>query len=113
MNPPLFAETPAVWRAWLETHHQSEQEVWLVFYKKSANKQSTTYAEAVEEALCFGWIDGMKKGLDEERLMHRFTPRKAKSKWTQTNIDLAERLIAQGKMAPAGLQAFERRLHYQ
>lgn len=100
------------WRAWLEIHHASETEVWLVYYKNHTGKPSVTYIESVEEALCFGWIDGIKKRIDDERYMHRFTPRKANSKWSPTNIALARELIESGEMTEAGLAAFRKRKTY-
>ena len=81
-------------------------EIWLVFYKKASGKQTVSYDHAVEEALCFGWVDGLKKGLDDECYAFRFTPRKAKSPWSKSNIERVERLIAEGKMMPAGLKAY-------
>jgi uncharacterized protein YdeI (YjbR/CyaY-like superfamily) len=77
------------WRCWLKKHHAEMDEVWLVYYKKHIGKASITYRESVEEALCFGWIDGIKKGIDGERYAHRFSPRRAKSKWSPLNISLA------------------------
>ena len=101
------------WRSWLKIHHAEKGEVWLVYYKKHIGKASITYRESVEEALCFGWIDGIKKGIDSERYAHRFSPRRAKSKWSRLNISLAQELISRGKMARAGLAAFERRQIYE
>jgi uncharacterized protein YdeI (YjbR/CyaY-like superfamily) len=100
------------WRCWLKKHQAEKGAVWLVYYKKHTGKSTISYRESVEEALCFGWIDGLKKGIDNERYAHRFTPRKTKSKWTPLNIRLAQELIEQGKMAPSGLAAFERRQVY-
>jgi len=100
------------WRAWLQDNHARFDEAWLVFYKKHTGKPSIGYRESVEEALCFGWIDGLKKSIDEERYAYRFTPRKPKSKWSPLNISLAEKMISEGKMAPAGLTAFEQRKAY-
>jgi uncharacterized protein YdeI (YjbR/CyaY-like superfamily) len=100
------------WRAWLQENHSGVGEVWLVYYKKHTGKPSITYAESVEEALCFGWIDGIKKRIDDERYAHRFTPRKASSKWSPLNIKRARLLIGQGKMTPPGLACFDQRLKY-
>lgn len=102
----------AEWRDWLQRHHASAREVWLVYYKKHTGKPTVSYRESVEEALCFGWIDGIRKSIDDERYCHRFSPRKAQSKWSALNIRLARDLIRQGRMAPAGLAAFERRQEY-
>jgi uncharacterized protein YdeI (YjbR/CyaY-like superfamily) len=100
------------WRAWLEKHHATETEVWLVYYKKHTGKPSVSYIQSVKEAICFGWIDGLKKRVDDERYMHRFTPRKPGSKWSPTNITLAKELIGSGRMTEAGLTAFRNRKTY-
>jgi uncharacterized protein YdeI (YjbR/CyaY-like superfamily) len=97
------------WRAWLEAHHATAENVWLVTYKKAARKPTISYEEAVEEALCFGWIDSKSKAVDDERTSMYFAPRKAKSNWTEGNVARVEKLIAEGKMAPAGLAAYGRR----
>lgn len=91
------------WRAWLEKHHATETEVWLVFYKKHTGKPRVPYDEAVEEALCFGWIDSIARKLDEDRFAQKFTPRKDRSNWSALNLQRVERLIASGRMTPAGL----------
>lgn len=100
------------WRRWLQDNHDSQTEIWLVFFKKSTGKPTITYRESVEEALCFGWIDGLKKSIDEARYAHRFTPRKTGSKWSALNIGLAEKMIAEGMMTPAGQTVFEKREFY-
>lgn len=102
----VFAKDRAEWRRWLAKNHVRSVEIWLGFYKKASGKQTVSYEEAVEEALCFGWVDGMKKKLDEECFAFRFTPRKAKSGWSKSNLERVDRLIAQGKMMPAGLAAY-------
>ncbi|HEX5226613.1 MAG TPA: YdeI/OmpD-associated family protein [Bryobacteraceae bacterium] len=102
----VFAQNRAEWRRWLAKNHSCVTEVLLAFYKKTSGKQTVSYEEAVEEALCFGWVDGLKKRLNEECYTFRFTPRKAKSFWSQSNLDRVERLMAQGKMMPAGLAAY-------
>jgi len=96
----------AEWRRWLAKNCARSQEIWLVFYKKASGKQTVSYDHAVEEALCFGWVDGLKKKLDEECYAFRFTPRKAKSGWSKSNLDRVKRLIAEGRMMPAGLAAY-------
>ena len=106
---PLFFSDAAAFRAWLEKHHASEQEVWLGFYKASTGKGGISYKESVDEALCFGWIDGVRKSLDAERYVQRFTPRTAKSYWSAVNTTRAHELIAAGRMHPAGRAAFDRR----
>jgi uncharacterized protein YdeI (YjbR/CyaY-like superfamily) len=100
---------PAAWEAWLEAHHETESEVWLVSWKKATGKQELAYGEAVEIATAFGWVDGMEKGIDAERYKQRWTPRRPKGNWTDKNRTLAERLIAEGRMRPAGLRAYRSR----
>lgn len=95
------------WRAWLINHSKSDKAVWLVYYKKHTGKPSIPYADAVEEALCFGWIDGQIKSLDEERFMQRFTPRKSSSNWSVINIARAKKMIKAGKMTEWGRQVYE------
>jgi uncharacterized protein YdeI (YjbR/CyaY-like superfamily) len=102
----VFAKDRSEWRRWLAQNFARSQEIWLVFYKKASGKPTVSYEHAVEEALCFGWIDGMIKKLDEECYAQRFTPRQAKSPWSKSNIQRVERLIAEGQMMPAGLKAY-------
>jgi uncharacterized protein YdeI (YjbR/CyaY-like superfamily) len=102
----VFAADRAEWRRWLEKNGARRQEIWLVFYKKASGRPTVSYDQAVEEALCFGWVDGLKKKLDEECYAFRFTPRKAKSAWSKSNLDRVERMIAEGKMTPAGLKVY-------
>lgn len=99
----LHAATRGEWRAWLNENHASAPEVWLVFYKKTSGKLGVSYEEAVEEALCFGWIDGKAKSLDAERWAQRFTPRRPRSNWSESNKKRVRRLIEQGLMTSAGL----------
>jgi uncharacterized protein YdeI (YjbR/CyaY-like superfamily) len=103
----LYCETRTEWRSWLEKNYAGIAEIWLVYFKKGTGKASVSYEEAVQEALCFGWIDGMEKGLDSERYSQRFTPRKPQSNWSESNIARVKRLIAEGKMTSVGLAAFE------
>jgi len=112
MEPKVFASDRETWRAWLAKNHASESEAWLVYYKKHTGKPSVGYLDSVREALCFGWIDGLKKRIDEETYTHRFTPRKPGSRWSPQNIRLATELIESGLMTEAGLNAFEQRLNY-
>lgn len=100
------------WRSWLVENHASEKEVWLAYYKKHTGKATVSYLDSVKEALCFGWIDGLKKSIDEERYAHRFTPRRAGSKWSPQNIRLAKELIESGEMTRAGLEAFDQGVPY-
>jgi uncharacterized protein YdeI (YjbR/CyaY-like superfamily) len=95
------------WTAWLEKHHATEREVFVVFHRLAAGKPTITYAEAVEEALCFGWIDGVKHKLDDERYTYRFTPRRPGSKWSAINRQRIAALTAAGKLRPAGRAAID------
>ncbi len=99
----LYVTDRENFRKWLLRNHRTKKEIWLVKYKKTAQKPSLDYVEAVEEAICFGWIDGFEKGLDAERYAIRFTPRRPKSNWTSTNKDRARKMIAEGRMTQAGL----------
>jgi uncharacterized protein YdeI (YjbR/CyaY-like superfamily) len=109
MKKPTFLATPAEFRSWLEKHHDQETELWVGFYRKGSGKPSMTWPESVDEALCFGWIDGIRKKIDEESYTNRFTPRKPTSNWSATNIKRVEELTAAGRMHPAGLAAFAQR----
>lgn len=106
---PKFFRTPAEFRRWLARHHAAEKELLVGFYRKDYGKPSITWPESVAEALCFGWIDGIRRKLDEESYSIRFTPRKRTSVWSTVNIKLAERLIKDGLMQPAGREAFKAR----
>lgn len=90
------------WRQWLATHHHSAPSVWLVYYKKKANRPGITWSEAVDEALCFGWIDSTARPIDDEKFMQFFTKRKPNSVWSKINKEKVERLVATGLMTPAG-----------
>ena len=105
--PQVHPETRAAWRAWLEANHASESGVWLVSWRKDQGPR-VEYVEAVEEALCFGWIDGQGGNIDERRSRQYYAPRKPRSGWAATNKARVERLIAEGLMRPAGLAAIER-----
>ena len=107
-SDPIAFENRAAWLAWLERHGSEAQEVWVKLAKKSSGHASVTYAEAVEGALCYGWIDGQAKGLDEHWHLQRFTPRRARSNWSRLNRARAEGLIDSGEMRPAGLREVER-----
>lgn len=106
---PKFFATPEKFREWLEKNHASANELLVGFHKKSSGKKSITYAEALEEALCFGWIDGVKRGLNETSYTQRFTPRRARSIWSLVNVKHVERLKKEGRMHAAGLAAYEQR----
>ena len=103
---PTFFPEAADFGAWLERHHASASELWVGYYKKATGKPSVTWEQTVDEALCFGWIDGIRKSRDDESYFIRFTPRRPKSVWSQRNLELVERLTAKGRMMPAGLEAF-------
>ena len=110
MRTPLSevsAADAAEWEAWLEAHHETEPEVWLVYWKKGSGKPSVAWAEAVEVALKFGWIDGVVATIDEHRYKQRWTPRRAKSKWSLVNRTIVERHLAAGELRPMGLRAME------
>jgi uncharacterized protein YdeI (YjbR/CyaY-like superfamily) len=104
-----FFKTPAEFRKWLEKNHASARELWVGYYKKDSRRPSLTWPQSVDEALCFGWIDGVRKSLDEVSYMIRFTPRKPRSVWSNVNIKRVEELIKADLMQPAGLKAFEGR----
>ena len=108
MDATFFA-SPEAFRAWLEQHHASAQELWVGFYKKDSGKPSITWPEAVDEALCFGWIDGLRKSIDDISYTIRFTPRRPRSTWSAVNISRVAELTEQGRMRPAGLEAFAQR----
>lgn len=106
---PTFFETPEDFRAWLDANHNKEDVLLVGLYKVSTGKPSITWTQSVDEALCFGWIDGVRKRVDDDAYTIRFTPRRESSHWSQKNIDSAERLIEEGRMQPAGLAAYEAR----
>jgi uncharacterized protein YdeI (YjbR/CyaY-like superfamily) len=106
---PTFFATPAEFRTWLEKHHATASELWVGFHKQSARKPGLTYEQAVDEALCFGWIDGIIRRVDDTRYMHRFTRRTARSIWSRINVAKVARLTTAGKMHAAGLAAFAAR----
>lgn len=101
-----FFRSGAEFRKWLEKNHDKAPEIWLGFYRKDSGKGGLTYHQALDEALCFGWIDGIRKKLDDESFTNRFTPRKPKSIWSNVNVGHVERLTREGKMRPPGIAAF-------
>jgi len=103
----VLPATRAAWRRWLERHHTRDRGVWFVYFKKASGKQRVIYDDMIEEALCFGWIDGVARALDEERAMLWLSPRKPKSVWSQPNKQRVARLVAAGSMHPAGLAKVE------
>ena len=106
---PVFFATPTVFRQWLKKNHASVAELWVGFHKRGTGKPSITWPESVDQALCFGWIDGLRKSLDTERYMIRFTPRRPTSIWSSVNTKRAQELIRLGLMKSAGKKAFEGR----
>ncbi|MBV5314563.1 MAG: YdeI/OmpD-associated family protein [Prolixibacteraceae bacterium] len=106
---PIFFDSALSFRRWLEVHYKSEKEVLVGYYKVGTGKPTMTWSESVDEALCFGWIDGIRRSIDNESYCNRFTPRNPKSNWSAINIKKVEELIRVGKMTPAGLAAFEKR----
>jgi uncharacterized protein YdeI (YjbR/CyaY-like superfamily) len=106
---PEFFATPAEFAAWLEQHHATSTELEVGFYKRKTGRPSMTWPESVEVALCFGWIDGVRRGLDDDSYTIRFTPRKPGSHWSKVNVAKAQELIEKGEMREAGRRAFEQR----
>jgi uncharacterized protein YdeI (YjbR/CyaY-like superfamily) len=107
--PIKIFRSSAAFREWLETNHDRVPELWLGLYNKRTDKKSITYREALDEALCFGWIDGVRKSINETTYKQRFTPRKAKSYWSAVNVRRVGELAKLGRMAASGVKAFERR----
>jgi uncharacterized protein YdeI (YjbR/CyaY-like superfamily) len=106
---PAFFKTPAAFRAWLQKNHRTSSELWVGYWKKSTGRPSITWQESVDEALCFGWIDGIRKSIDAESYTNRFTPRRRGSVWSAVNVRRAAELITAGRMRTAGRRAFEAR----
>lgn len=109
---PIYFATPAKLRAWFEKNHSKADELVVGFYKKSSGKPSITWPEAVDEALCFGWIDGVRHSIDDERYTNRFTPRRARSNWSAVNVKRVRELVRDGRMTSHGLKAFEARKEF-
>jgi uncharacterized protein YdeI (YjbR/CyaY-like superfamily) len=101
----LYVTTRRDFRRWLREHHADHSEIWLVRYKKVTGKPSLDYVEAVEEAICFGWIDNIEKSIDSERFALRFSPRRPRSNWTATNLERAVQMVQKKKMTKSGLAA--------
>lgn len=106
---PKFFPSPDAWRDWLEKHHDQQKELLVGFYKKDSGKPSITWPESVDAALCFGWIDGVRRRIDDLSYSIRFTPRKPISTWSMVNVKRVEQLMRRGLMHPAGIKAFEAR----
>jgi uncharacterized protein YdeI (YjbR/CyaY-like superfamily) len=108
MNP-IFFPTQSDFRRWLEENHETESEIFVAYYNVKSGKSGMTWSESVDQALCFGWIDGVRRKIDEESYCNRFTPRKANSNWSAVNIAKVAELTEKGLMKPAGIAAFEKR----
>jgi uncharacterized protein YdeI (YjbR/CyaY-like superfamily) len=108
--PPLFFPTPTDFRSWLRVNYNKRNELWVGFHKKSSGRPSITWPESVDEALCVGWIDGLRKTIDAESYKIRFTPRKKTSNWSAVNIRRVQELTRLGRMRPSGVKAFELRI---
>ena len=109
MSDPIYFGSPQEFYDWLEENHQAADEVYVGFHKQHTGKRAMSWSEAVDQALCFGWIDGRVNKIDDDRYMQRFTPRKPSSNWSKVNVEKMARLIEDGRMRPAGLAAFEQR----
>jgi len=110
---PIYFESPQAFYDWLEEHHETDAEVYVGFHKQHTGKRAMSWSEAVDQALCFGWIDSRANKIDDDRYMQRFTPRKPGSNWSKVNVEKVARLIEDGRMRPAGLAAFEKRKDYR
>jgi uncharacterized protein YdeI (YjbR/CyaY-like superfamily) len=113
MQKPRFFPTPFAFRKWLAANHNKAEELWVGFYKKGSGKPSIDWPQSVDEALCFGWIDGVRKTINEESYKIRFTPRRSTSVWSAVNVRNVERLTKEQRMQPAGLKAFKARKEYR
>lgn len=109
MSVPVFFDSPAAWRRWLETHHASESEIVLGLVKKGSGLTGINYSEALDEALCFGWIDGVRNSIDDKRWTIRFTPRQRRSNWSDVNLRRVEELKREGRMTRAGFEVLDKR----
>jgi uncharacterized protein YdeI (YjbR/CyaY-like superfamily) len=106
---PTFFPTPSDFRQWLEENHDKKKELWVGYYRKSTKIPSINWPQSVREALCYGWIDGLRKSIDEKSYKIRFTPRRRNSHWSQVNLKMVDELIKNGKMQPAGLKIYQKR----
>jgi len=106
---PRYFPSPVAFRAWLEAHHADAAELWVGYHKRATGTPSLTWPESVDEALCVGWIDGLRRSVDAERYAIRFTPRRPGSNWSRVNLTRVKALTAEGRMRPAGIAAYEAR----
>ncbi len=109
-DSPIFFSKPVTFRTWLEKHHQTKREQWVGFYRKASGRPSITWPEAVDEALCLGWIDGLRKTIDAESYKIRFTPRRPSSNWSAINIRRLKELMRERRVRPPGIKAFQKRV---
>ena len=109
MEKILFFTSTGRFRSWLEEHHKTAEELWVGYYKKGSGRDSITWSESVDAALCFGWIDGIRKTIDDKSYKIRFTPRKKNSVWSAVNVQKVEKLLRQGLMQPEGIKIFNSR----
>jgi uncharacterized protein YdeI (YjbR/CyaY-like superfamily) len=109
LSEPIFFSSPQEFYDWLEGHHETASELYVGFHKQHTGKRAMSWSEAVDQALCFGWIDSRANAIDEDRYMQRFTPRKPGSNWSKVNVEKAAMLEEAGLMRPAGIAAFEKR----
>jgi uncharacterized protein YdeI (YjbR/CyaY-like superfamily) len=109
MDEAVYFETQGAFHEWLVANHDGASELWVGFFKRASGTPSVTYSEALDEALCFGWIDGVRRAVDGDRFVQRFTPRRPGSKWSAVNVKRAEALMEEGRMQPPGVAAFEAR----
>src|SRR5438132_2417258 len=107
ISKTLYVTTSAEWRAWLAKHYESETEVWLIYYKKHTGQPRIPYEHAVEEALCFGWIDSLVKRIDDEKFAQKFTPRRDFTRWSVLNLRRMRKLMREGRMTETGLAKIE------
>ncbi|TAL60920.1 MAG: hypothetical protein EPN88_15280 [Bacteroidetes bacterium] len=106
----LYLKTREEWHKWLIENYSTSEEIWLIYYKKPSGKPRIPYIDAVEEALCFGWIDGKIKKINEDYFIQRFTPRRPNSRWSKYNLERVQKLINEGRMRPEGLKAYKKAL---
>ena len=108
ISKTFYAKNRKEWRNWLDKNHKKEKDIWLIYYNKKSGKPRVEYNDAVEEALCYGWIDSIIKNIDEEKFSQRFTPRNPKSKWSESNLERVRRLKKENKMMPSGLASLSK-----
>ncbi|HMK47902.1 MAG TPA: YdeI/OmpD-associated family protein [Methanocella sp.] len=114
LSETVYCATRQEWRDWLELNHESTKEIWLIYYKKSSNIPRISYDDAVEEAICFGWIDTTVRTIDKDRYAQKYTPRNSRSRWSEINVARAEKMITEGLMTEAGMKRFrDRRMAQQ